>query len=92
MRYLSLAILASTALSQSAPRSANSNEVAQSRDFDWDIEPEDGYPASPLTQRGRVRSSSSTTSQERSAIEVLGRHALPERLRLGPRRIPRLHQ
>jgi hypothetical protein len=46
MRYLSLAILASTALSQSAPESANSNEVARNLgDFDWDIEPEDGYPS-----------------------------------------------
>ena len=46
MRYLSLAILASTALAQSAPESANSNEVARNLgDFDWDIEPEDGYPS-----------------------------------------------
>jgi hypothetical protein len=46
MRYLSLAILASTALSQSAPRSTNSNEVALViSGFDWDIEPEDGYPS-----------------------------------------------
>jgi hypothetical protein len=46
MRYLSLAILASTALSQSAPESANGNEVARNLgDFDWDIEPEDGYPS-----------------------------------------------
>jgi hypothetical protein len=46
MRYLNLAILASTAvLSQSAPESANSNDVArQLGDFDWDIQPEDGYP------------------------------------------------
>jgi hypothetical protein len=46
MRYLNLAILASTAvLSQSAPESANSNDVArQLGDFDWDITPEDGYP------------------------------------------------
>jgi hypothetical protein len=45
MRYLSLAILASTALSQSAPRSTNSNEVARNLGDDWDIEPEDGYPS-----------------------------------------------
>jgi hypothetical protein len=43
MRYLNLAILASTALSQSAP---SGNEVARNLgDFDWDIEPEDGYPS-----------------------------------------------
>jgi hypothetical protein len=46
MRYLSLAFLASTALSQSAPESANSNEVARNLgDFDWDIMPEDGFPS-----------------------------------------------
>jgi hypothetical protein len=45
MRYLNLAILASTALSQSVPESANSNGVArQLGDFDWDLAPEDGYP------------------------------------------------
>jgi hypothetical protein len=47
MRYLNLAILASTAvLFQSAPSvSANSNDIArQLGDFDWDITPEDGYP------------------------------------------------
>jgi hypothetical protein len=45
MRYLNLALLVSTALSQSAPESANSNEVSrQLGDFNWDIEPEDGYP------------------------------------------------
>jgi hypothetical protein len=39
MRFLTLAILASTAL-------ANSNEVArQLGDFDWDIMPEDGFPS-----------------------------------------------
>jgi hypothetical protein len=44
MRYLNLAILASTALSQSVPESANSNGVArQLGDFDWDLAPEDGY-------------------------------------------------
>jgi hypothetical protein len=46
MRYLTLAFLASTALSQSAPESANSNEVARNLgDFDWDIMPEDGFPS-----------------------------------------------
>jgi hypothetical protein len=45
MRYLTLAILASTAFSQSAPESANSNDMArQLADFDWGIQPEDGYP------------------------------------------------
>jgi hypothetical protein len=45
MRYLNLAMLASTALSQSVPVSANSNDMArQLADFDWDIEPEDGFP------------------------------------------------
>jgi hypothetical protein len=45
MRYLNLAMLASTALSQSVPESANSNSVArQLADFDWDLAPEDGYP------------------------------------------------
>jgi hypothetical protein len=45
MRYLNLAMLASTALSQSVPESANSNGVArQLGDFDWDLAPEDGYP------------------------------------------------
>jgi hypothetical protein len=50
MRYLNLAILASTAvLSQSAPESANTNTndavARQLGDFDWDIEPEDGFPS-----------------------------------------------
>jgi hypothetical protein len=46
MRYLTLAILASTALSQSAPESANSNDMARqlAGDFDWGIQPEDGFP------------------------------------------------
>jgi hypothetical protein len=45
MRYLTLAILASTALSQGAPESANSNDMArQLGNFDWDIQPEDGFP------------------------------------------------
>jgi hypothetical protein len=45
MRYLNLALLVSTALSQSVPESANSNDVArQLGDFDWAIAPEDGYP------------------------------------------------
>jgi hypothetical protein len=45
MRYLNIAILASTALSQSVPESSSSNGVArQLGDFEWDIEPEDGYP------------------------------------------------
>ena len=51
MRYLNLAILASTAvLSQSAPDvSANSNDIArQLGDFDWDVQPEDGYPVIAL--------------------------------------------
>ncbi len=51
MRYLNLAILASTAvLSQSAPGvSANSNDIArQLGDFDWDVQPEDGYPVIAL--------------------------------------------
>jgi hypothetical protein len=51
MRYLNLAILASTAvLSQSAPDvSANSNDIArQLGDFDWDIQPEDGFPVIAL--------------------------------------------
>jgi hypothetical protein len=46
MRYLTLAFMASTALSQSAPESANSNEVARNLgDFDWEIMPEDGFPS-----------------------------------------------
>jgi hypothetical protein len=48
MRYLSLAILASTAvLSQASTpgMSANSNDIArQLADFAWEIEPEDGFP------------------------------------------------
>jgi hypothetical protein len=47
MRYLNLAILASTVvLSRSASDvSANSNGIArQLADFAWEIEPEDGYP------------------------------------------------
>jgi hypothetical protein len=52
MRYLCLAILATTAattFSQSVPESAdnNSNDMARqlAGDFDWDIQPEDGYPS-----------------------------------------------
>jgi hypothetical protein len=52
MRYLCLAILAATAaatFSQSVPESAdnNSNEMVRqlAGDFDWDIQPEDGYPS-----------------------------------------------
>jgi hypothetical protein len=47
MRYLNLAILASTALSQSAPESASSNDAVarQLGDFAWDIMPEDGFPS-----------------------------------------------
>jgi hypothetical protein len=51
MRYLRLAILATTAattFSQSAPESADNNSNALTRklvwDFDCDIQPEDGYP------------------------------------------------
>jgi hypothetical protein len=47
MRYLNLAILASTALSQSAPESASSSDAVarQLGDFAWDIMPEDGFPS-----------------------------------------------
>jgi hypothetical protein len=52
MRYLNFAILASTALSQSAPvvpESANNNDndavARQLADFNWDIMPEDGFPS-----------------------------------------------
>jgi hypothetical protein len=46
MRYLNLAMLASTVLPQSEAESANSNYLARqlAGDFDWDIEPEDGFP------------------------------------------------
>jgi hypothetical protein len=51
MRYLHLAILAATAataFSQSAPESADNNSDAMDRqlagDFEWDIQPEDGFP------------------------------------------------
>jgi hypothetical protein len=46
MRYLHLAILAATAasaLSQSAPESADMDRQLAG-DFNWDIQPEDGYP------------------------------------------------
>jgi hypothetical protein len=37
--------LASTALAQGAAESANSNDMArQLGNFDWDIQPEDGFP------------------------------------------------
>jgi hypothetical protein len=48
MRYLHLAILATTAVtaataySQSAPESGMARQLG---DFDWDIQPEDGYPS-----------------------------------------------
>jgi hypothetical protein len=52
MRYLHLALLAATAataFSQSTPESAGSNGNDMSRqlagDFDWDIQPEDGFPS-----------------------------------------------
>jgi hypothetical protein len=52
MRYLRLAILATTAattLSLRAPESADNNSHDMARqlvgDFDWDIQPEDGYPS-----------------------------------------------
>jgi hypothetical protein len=49
MRYLHLAILATTAAtacSQSAPPESSGNDMArQLADFDWDITPEDGYPS-----------------------------------------------
>jgi hypothetical protein len=52
VRYLCLAILTATApttFSQSVPESAdnNSNDMARqlAGDFDWDIQPEDGYPS-----------------------------------------------
>jgi hypothetical protein len=51
MRYLSLAILASIAvLSQSALESTNSNDMARqlAGDFDWGIQPEDGFPVIAL--------------------------------------------
>jgi hypothetical protein len=46
IRYLNLAIIAFTALSQSAAESANSIDMARqlTGDFDWDIQPEDGFP------------------------------------------------
>jgi hypothetical protein len=58
IRYLHLAMLASTAFSQRTPESANSNDMdRQLGDFTWDIEPEDGYPIigfSNSTERGEV--------------------------------------
>jgi hypothetical protein len=49
MRYLHLAILAATAAtaySQSAPEASGNDMSRQlAGDFDWDIQPEDGYPS-----------------------------------------------
>jgi hypothetical protein len=49
MRYLHLAALATnaaTAYSQSAPESSGNDMARQlAGDFDWDIQPEDGYPS-----------------------------------------------
>jgi hypothetical protein len=52
MRYLHLALLATTAattFSQSTPESADNNSNGMARklagDFDWDIQPEDGFPS-----------------------------------------------
>jgi hypothetical protein len=49
MRYLQLAILATTAAtaySQSAPESSGNDMARQlAGDFDWDIQPEDGFPS-----------------------------------------------
>jgi hypothetical protein len=47
MRYLNLAILASTAFSQSAPEPVSSSDAVarQLGDFAWDIMPEDGFPS-----------------------------------------------
>jgi hypothetical protein len=45
MRYLNLAILATTALSQSVPESTDGGITRQLEgDFTWDIQPEDGFP------------------------------------------------
>jgi hypothetical protein len=40
-----LALASWLTLSQSAPRVNQQQQVAHVRDFDWDIEPEDGYPS-----------------------------------------------
>jgi hypothetical protein len=47
MRYLHLALFAATAttaFSQDKPESADNYMARQLGDFDWDIQPEDGFP------------------------------------------------
>jgi hypothetical protein len=46
LRFVFLVATVATAFSQGAPASVNSNDMARqlAGDFDWDIQPEDGYP------------------------------------------------
>jgi hypothetical protein len=99
MRYLHLALLAATAataFSQSTPESADNNSNGMARqlagDFNWDIQPEDGFPSIAFDDTNEdseviFKYNFTGTLSDR---KYLGVKPLPERLRHSLRRISRL--
>ena len=104
MRYLHLALMAATAataFSQGTPESADSNSNGVARqlagDFDWDIQPEDGFPSIAFDDTNEDIKAifkdnfTGILTDGKFLWKVLGRKALPERLRHSLRRMSRLH-